>query len=49
MTDLFVLMLAVVFVIAIGSGIGVIGMIYLVEWLKSKLMRSRKTKTDHTH
>ena len=44
----FVLMLAVVCVIAIVMSFGAVGLTYLVELWKSKLMQSRKTKTDPT-
>ena len=44
----FVLMLAVVCVIAIVMSFGALGLTYLVESWKSRLTRSRKTKTEPT-
>ncbi len=48
MVELFTLMLVVVCLIAIVMSIGMPGMIYLIEWLKSKRTQSPKTKTDPT-
>ena len=48
MDVIFVSMLAVVLVTAIVMSIGFNGITYLVESLKSRLTRYRKTKTDPT-
>ena len=48
MDAIFMLMLAAAFLIAIAISIGPHGIAYWVGSLKSKLTRSRKTKTDPT-
>ena len=48
MEDISVLMLVVACLMATGMSSGAAGIFFLVTWLRSKLMQSRKTKTDHT-
>ena len=49
MDVIFGSMLVAVLAIAIVIGTGVSGLTYFIESLKSRLTRSRKTKTEPTH